>query len=651
MFPVKFKVLGPFDVHNDAQTIVTPTAPKLRTVLSLFVTNHNRVVPVSSLIEEIWAENPPISAMTTLQTYVYQLRKLFAASARQNADNILITKPLGYVAAIDPEDIDLCIYSRLAQEGRLAISRGEIAEGAKSLEQALSLWRGAALVDVQRGQLLEAQATQLDESMRQNLVLRIDADLQLGRHQSLTGELRRLAGQYPLYEDLHAKLMLALYRSNWKSAALEAFHELRRVLDRELGIDPSPALKRLHQDILADAPHIQFHETVTARAVIAAPKMTPAQLPSGICDFVGRRAELKEIHHLIEAPREAPWVISLSGLAGIGKTTLAVRAAHQAQAGHTDGQFFFYLGGSTERPADPVEVLGRFLRSVGFDDAEIPDSLEERVSLFRTWTAPRAGLLVLDDAASTSMVRPLLPAGVQWTVLITSQRPLGGLAGARHIQLRELSVSDGTHLLRNILGNRRVVEEEGEAARIVRLCNGLPVAIRTAGQRLAAATHWQLAHFRQRLADPTRRLTELSNPEVDLRSLFAASYGTLDASERAALHRIADNRDICIPHRRAPRLLGMQPREAEETIQRLADANILHVNVPPDQRSVEYRLPSLFRLYVRERSASRARPVTQTGLHRPGVIGGLIRPGHLRADPPAPSRTSRRTGRCRFPLP
>jgi DNA-binding SARP family transcriptional activator len=619
---VKFKVLGSFEV-SDNNLLLTPTAPKLRTVLSLFVMNHSRVVPVSSLIEEIWSENPPVSAMTTLQTYVYQLRKTFGAYA-QRADDILITKPLGYVAAIDPEDLDLYRFERLAEDGRRRLAGGEYEDAAKSLQQALDLCRGDALADVQRGPLLEAQATRLNESMRQVMVLRIEADLQLGRHRDLISELRQLTAQYPLYEDLHAKLMIALYRSDWKSAALEAFHGLRQILDNELGLDPSPSLQRLHHDILSDALSLQWDPQATRRVIAAAGTVKPAQIPSDTNDFVGRVPELAQIEEMLDAPREAARVILLAGSAGMGKTALALRAAHRARSRYPDGQLYAQLGGSAGEPAEPGDVLAGFLRALGASSADIPPCPSDRARLFRSLGADRAGLLVLDDAVSTDQVMPLLPGGSRWAVLITSRRPLSGLAGMIRVRLAPQSVEDGIQLLSNVAGGGRVGAELEEAAAIVRLCGRLPLAIRAAGQRLAGAPHWRLADLRARLTDRSQRLDELSLPDLDLRDRFASSYQALADDDRAVLARLADSRDFHYTCIRAARLLGVEARRAEDILQRLADANVLRIVVPGDRQTAQYHLPLLLGLYVREQEAvapsrpgSAARPAGRHPLQRP----------------------------------
>ena len=296
---MRFCTLGTFEVTHEDQ-VLTPTAPKQRSVLALLVLHHGGLVPVTSLIEEIWPSNPPVSALTTLQTYIYQLRKLFCAAGNSH-DGVLVTKPLGYLARISPKDVDSYVFDQKTSTAQRALDAGDPHRASELLHEATELWRGEALCDVQRGPLLDAHAAQLNETWLQALVLRAEADLQIGRHRELIGELRGLISKYPLHEDLHAKLMLALYRCDRRSQALEVYHDVRRCLDAELGIDPSPNLQKLHQNLLADAPSLRNTEPVVPKRVTVqtAPKIVPAQLPADLPDFAGREADLAELNRLL----------------------------------------------------------------------------------------------------------------------------------------------------------------------------------------------------------------------------------------------------------------------------------------------------------------------------------------------------------------
>ncbi|MEU4349652.1 AfsR/SARP family transcriptional regulator [Streptomyces sp. NPDC023838] len=246
---LKFRVLGPLEVLQDDLSC-TPTAPKVRGVLALLILRANHVVDTTSFIEELWGERPPRSAVTTAQTYIYHLRKLFAREVGPRAEELFITRPPGYLLNIGQGQLDLHDFERLTSRGRALLAAGKPAEAGQVLRQALQLWRGPALANVPAGRLLEGSIAHLEEERIHATQLRIEADLQLGRHRALIAELRSLVTLYPLNEWFHGKLILSLSRSGRRGESLQAYESLRRILDRELGLAPSPELQRLQRDAL-----------------------------------------------------------------------------------------------------------------------------------------------------------------------------------------------------------------------------------------------------------------------------------------------------------------------------------------------------------------------------------------------------------------
>lgn len=252
-------LLGPLRIEQSGKSVV-PTAGKPRKVLALLACRADRLVSVEALIEEVWGEHPPRSVQTTLQTYVLQLRGCIASAldGQSPADlplgskSVLVTEPGGYLLDTQGGSVDSAEFQLLARRGHRAMEVGDCVAASAAFRQALEMWRGPALVDVQCGPLLEAEARALEESRLSILGRRIDADLRLGRHHELVGELAGLCAQYPLHEGLQAQLMIALYRSGRRSTALETYQRLRTVLSRELGLDPSPELREL-QSALLDA--------------------------------------------------------------------------------------------------------------------------------------------------------------------------------------------------------------------------------------------------------------------------------------------------------------------------------------------------------------------------------------------------------------
>ncbi len=251
------ELLGPLSVRMN-QVPVMPAAAKPRQVLAMLALNAGRVVTVSTLIEELWGDQPPASVHTTLQTYILDLRKRLATAMGPGKDPkwVLQTTHFGYLLDARSSQIDIDEFGRLALAGRAAAEGANYRVAAELLGRALELWRGPALVDVRKGRVLELEAMALEESRLAVLSRRIEADLALGRHADILGELTALAARHPLNENFSAQLIMALYRTGHTARALQAFHRLRSSLVDELGIEPSAQLQRLQQAMLARDPSI-----------------------------------------------------------------------------------------------------------------------------------------------------------------------------------------------------------------------------------------------------------------------------------------------------------------------------------------------------------------------------------------------------------
>lgn len=246
----EFKVLGGLEIVS-GNRLCAPTAPKLRQVLALLLLCANQMVHVDHLIEELWGEDPPKSAMTQAQTYIYQLRKVIAReNLEQPGRELLLTKPPGYLLRVEPEQVDAFVFQRLVWQGRQHLDNGEAEGAARVLRQAIDLWTGPALADVTPGRILRAHIVPLEEQRLRALELRIQADLRLGLHREMIGELRSLVARHPLDEWFHGQLITALNRSGRRGDALQAYHNLRTILTHELGLEPSPELQRLQQEAL-----------------------------------------------------------------------------------------------------------------------------------------------------------------------------------------------------------------------------------------------------------------------------------------------------------------------------------------------------------------------------------------------------------------
>ncbi|MFE0171373.1 BTAD domain-containing putative transcriptional regulator [Streptomyces sp. NPDC059002] len=253
---ISIDVLGSLSLHSDHGQ-ATPTAPKERKVIALLLMSHSRVVPVSQLVEELWHDSPPRTALTALQTYILNIRRSiavnFALPQSVVSSELLQTKSMGYVFNTESCAFDLAEFRRLDAAGRMALRAGDQADAVRQLQRADDLWQGAALVDVERGLPLQAEVSGLEQSRQAARGLRIETVLRIGRHEEVLSELASLVLQHPFDEHLHAYYMLALQRSGRRTQALEVYHHLRRAMNDELGLEPSPDLQRLQQEILSSA--------------------------------------------------------------------------------------------------------------------------------------------------------------------------------------------------------------------------------------------------------------------------------------------------------------------------------------------------------------------------------------------------------------
>lgn len=248
---MQFNLMGSLEVKGDGRTL-TPTAAKPRQVLAMLAINAESVVSAEQLMDELWPEGPPRSAKTTVQTYVYHLRKILSRSKEPlRGNNVLGTRPAGYVLTVPRDNVDVFRFKQLMAEGRNALHRGHASRASDLLREALSLWRGSMLADVTAGPRLQGYITFFEEQRIEVLSLRIEIDLQTGRHREIIGELRWLSQTHNLHEWVHLRLMEALYRSGRRGEALDAYQKLRGLLGEELGLEPSVDAKQLQQQILA----------------------------------------------------------------------------------------------------------------------------------------------------------------------------------------------------------------------------------------------------------------------------------------------------------------------------------------------------------------------------------------------------------------
>ncbi|MEU4926548.1 BTAD domain-containing putative transcriptional regulator [Streptomyces yokosukanensis] len=582
---MEFSVLGPVEVRDGIEDL-TLAAAKPRRVLATLLLNAGRVVSHATLIEELWDEEPPRLARKTIQTYLYQLRKALASGPCGEARQWLETRPNGYRLLLQPGELDLHAFQQRVALGRSSLADGDHARAAQLLREALGLWRGDALDDVPHGPVLAAEVARLEETRLAALQQRIEADLRLGLHRELVGELQTLTRRHPLREEFSAQLLLAAHRSGLREEALSCYARLRRAVVEHTGLEPSERLQRLHSAVLADAPALNTPERP------AAPRpghrlIRPAEIPAGIAEIVGRTAETEALER--QLARSAA-LVPLVGAPGTGKTALAVHVAHRVRERFPDGQLFLTLHDGEGRPLEPLAAMRSMLRTIA--PGEPPASLEEAARMFRSWTADRRVLVFLDDAASVHQVLQLLPSGQKCATIVTSRRRLAGLPGSGGVRLDRLTAREALALLGTVAGHERVERERGAAAELVAWCEGLPLAVWAAGQRLAARPALGVAELAARMRVERQRLGELQAGDVDVRQRIGAAVRRLGGADERALRTLAALGDRRLDPGELGRTLDLSPERTEALVERFLDAHLmLDGDTEPG-----VRIPALVRL-------------------------------------------------------
>ncbi|CAL9462572.1 Regulatory protein AfsR [Streptomyces sp. enrichment culture] len=580
----RFAVLGPIRSWRDGEALPSGT-PQQRALLAVLLLRDGRTATARELIDAIWGDDPPQQALATIRTYASRLRKILEPGT-------LVTESGGYAVHTPPGTLDLAVARGLAADAERARAAGDRDRARTLLSRALDLWDGEPLAGVP-GPHAETERTRLAEWQLQLLEARLDLDLEVGHHAEAVSELTALTAAHPLRERLRELLMLALYRSGRQAEALAVYADTRRLLADELGVDPRPELSDLQQRILrADAELARAEAPPTAAAPV---HVRPAQLPATVPDFTGRTTFVSELREILSAADGQVMAVSaLAGIGGVGKTTLAVHVAHAARPHFPDGQLYVDLQGTEPRPAEPVAVLGSFLRALGTPDTAIPDTADERAALYRSALDGRRVLVLLDNARDAAQVRPLLPGTAGCAALVTSRVRMAGLAGAHLVDLDVMSPEEALQLFTRIVGAERVGAERQAALDVVGACGFLPLAIRIAASRLAARRTWTVSVLAAKLADERRRLDELQAGDLAVKATFELGYGQLEPAQQRAfrLLGLADGPDISLAA--AAAALDLPEHDTEDLLEALVDCSLLESAAPG-----RYRFHDLVRLYAR----------------------------------------------------
>jgi DNA-binding SARP family transcriptional activator len=581
---MRFEILGSMRVIVRSRDLAV-RAGRDRTLLAMLILHANHTVPVASLVDALWAESPPRDARGQLQGCVSRLRKQFAGVGSP----VINTEPDGYRLLADGATVDVLEFRGLANQARVAANAGRRDEARDRYRTALALWRGPALACIDRGTVREAAAG-LDEERAQVLEECIDLELALGGAGELVSELTELVRQHPYRERLHGALMLALYRADRQAEALAAYQRIRRTLVAELGQEPGLVLRELHQRILTG------DEALRPVGEDDAPSARSNHLPRTLNDFTGRDAELA---WLVETASLAdPYgslVIAIDGMPGVGKTSLAVRAAHVLKSRYPDGQLFIDLQGHSEhRPLDAAAALHTLLRQLGIPTARIAADLDERIAQWRAELAGRQALIVLDNAGTSSQVNQLLPAASGCFTLVTSRRRLVDLDGARPRSVDTLKPSDAVALLERVVGHR-VRDEPDATADVAKRCGYLPLALRLAAARIAHRPAWRVRDLADRLSNRHTPLTELSTGDRTVADAFALSYAHLPPDCQRLFRLLGLHSGEHFDAYHAATLVDTSLTSAQRLLDELVDCHLIE-----EPRPDRYRLHDLVKAFASE---------------------------------------------------
>lgn len=585
---VQVNVLGPLRVVVDGVETDLGSESQ-RMLLALLALSPDSPVARHTIIDALWGNEPPADAVSVLHSRVSRLRRQLRCGSGDGPD-IVWTKA-GYRLTIADDRLDLSVFRSGLARARRQQEAGEIAAALETYAEVLKQWRGQPVADL--------QALQAHPSVTELLRVRLEVAAEFGhvankhgRYAIALPELQRVAETDELHEGIHAVLMIALAGTGQQAAALAVFVRLRRELAERFGADPGPELtiayKRvLNQDL--DVPS-------------AAPVSAHRQLPPDIADFSGRADELRVLMDDIPSTADGATAVAIrviEGPGGVGKTRLAIHAAHRllAEGRHTDTQLYVDLRGHAEEPpVDPASVLESFLRLLGVPGDRIPASVSERAALYRDRLSAASALVLLDNAADEDQVLPLLPAGADSLVLVTSRRVLA-LDGARTLSLGMFTPDEAKEVLSRVVGAERVRAEDEDVERVVRSCGCLPLAVALVARRMQSRPQWTFAELAARLSDSDDRLAELAVGTRRLHTVFELSYRALPEAERRLFRLLSlhPGEDFTVDS--AGALAGLSPAASRRALDRLADENLI-----TSVTGYRYRQHDLLRDYARHRA-------------------------------------------------
>ncbi|WP_327585687.1 NB-ARC domain-containing protein [Nonomuraea sp. NBC_00507] len=584
---LEFRILGPLDVRRDGRRI-RPGGPRQHKILLMLLLEPGRVVSIEALIEAVWDGNEPSTARKQVQNGVADLRRALASAGEEDR---IVTDGPGYLLRLDDDaQLDWQRFEhRVAEAGTLA-GEGRLDRAVEALRAALALWRGPALGGPAGGPLTSA-AARMDEQRLAAMEQCWEHRLALGEHRELVGELTAHVAEHPFREHGVGQLMRALHQGGRTPEALGVYAAAQRRLAEEMGLEPGAGLRRLQMDMLqAGGDQVPTRADPAGYTCRHPP---PVQLPARIPDLAGR-GEL--IERVVTALRTADAATSprvvITGPGGIGKTAFTVRLAHELRRDYPDGILCARLSPSSRSEA----LLGRFLEAFGVPPQALPDSIDDRVDMFRGILTGRRVLVIIDNAQQENQIGALLPERPGCAVLITSRRRLAGTDAWLSLQMPPLPEAGAVELLREAAGER---QDLAAARQIARYCGGFPLAVRIAAARLATRPNWTLADLADRLGDAKTRLDWLRLGDAAVRTGILDSYSDLTGDQQRLFRWLGFLRINPFPSWVATALIGPG---AELVLDELVEAHLVEP-AGRDATGPRYRMHDLVLLCASELAA------------------------------------------------